>query len=38
VKISRSGGTTLIADPRYGALNVYESQDYARQGISAVRN
>jgi prepilin-type N-terminal cleavage/methylation domain-containing protein len=38
VKISRSGGTVLIADPKYGALNVYDSQEYARMGISAVKN
>lgn len=37
VKISRTGGSTLIADPVLGVDNVYDSQQYARLGLQAAK-
>lgn len=37
VRISRTGGATLIADPMLGVDNVYESQGYARLGLQAAK-
>ncbi len=38
VKISKSTGVVLIADPYYGATDVIASQQYARNDIPATRN
>lgn len=38
VKIAKNTGTVLIADPVYGATDVIDSQQYARNDIPAARN